>query len=112
MTRRKSLAVPSRVTPPVLDPVEFFGQAGDVKPTTWLEAAPKMLRSCDGRNVGVKQAPGLFWYEGFGYGTLYLPNGTTVWCGTTKAAEYCRLTGLTFNNVDPLKCYSGTYLGD
>lgn len=108
---KRRLAVPSQVVAPLPDPVKFFGQNGDVRPTTWLEAAPKTLQR-HGHSGGVKEEAGLFWYSSFGYGTLYLPGGTTVWCATTRAAEYCKLIGVTFKNEDPLKGYSGTYLGD
>ena len=106
----KPLAVPSQVTPPIVAPEDFFRSHGEVKPATWAPGAPKTL-ACEGRK-GVQEAPGLFWYSGFGYGTLYLPGGTTVWCGTSRAAEYCKLVGLVFRNEDPLSCYHGTYLGD
>ena len=33
--------------------------------------------------------PGLFWYEGFGVGTLYLSEGRAIWCSRSEGERLC-----------------------
>lgn len=56
--------------------------------------------------------PGLFYYSGFGYGDLYLPDGGSEWLCHSDAVKRCRELGLTFSYVDSLEGYNPPYLGD
>lgn len=65
-----------------------------------------------GTNLTRKIEPGLFWYSGFGWGTLYLPGNVAVWCNSGDARQLCREFDLKIEDVDSFRHYSGTYLGD
>lgn len=60
----------------------------------------------------MKIEPGLFFYSGFGYGTLYLRDGVVCWCSTSEAAKECRDRGENYRFVDSFDGYRPVYLGD
>lgn len=45
--------------------------------------------------------PGLYWYSGFGSGTLFRPGGTMFLnCSPIEAAQECDMLGIEFRYVD------------
>lgn len=80
----------------------------------------KVSRQWDSSNPGVlkymkggeePEAVGVFW-ENWGWGHLYLPNGTVVWTCWTEACALGAEQGFQVKRCDPLRYYTGVYLGD
>ena len=78
---------------------------------TWDVSNPPMLQ----RRYQGAQVPahaGAFDYSGFGYGTLYLPEGERLWGTRSEAVAECAKLGITMAFYDRLDGYTGVYLGD
>jgi len=72
---------------------------------TWDPTNPPLRQ----RFYGVAPAPvrpGVFCYSGFGYGYLFLPNGTYVDCLRSEAYAKCRALGLDMETWDSLAGYA------
>jgi hypothetical protein len=89
----------------------------DISSRRWNPNSPGKLRyvggACKrGEEPTEDELPGLFWYSGFGMGSLYLPDGSILWCCTTEAREECKARGLDFRFQDSFAFFQATYLGD
>jgi hypothetical protein len=56
--------------------------------------------------------PGLFYYSGFGWGTLYLPDEEEEWLSRTEAIKRCKELDLPYKCIDSIEGYNPSYLGD
>lgn len=52
---------------------------------TWKKG--DMLRFENGTLRAIE--PGMYWYEGFGLGTLYLSEGRAIWCSRAEGKRLC-----------------------
>lgn len=56
--------------------------------------------------------PGLFFYEGFGYGHYYSTDGHTYWGSFSECQQMADNENVKLVYVDSLEGYKAVYLGD